>query len=285
MYQAEVSRTNPSAFVFLIDQSGSMDEPFGGEDGTIQKAQFVSDVLNRILNDLVLRATKGKNDVRDYYDIALIGYGGRVQSAWGGELAGQDLVPLSQVQAHPVRIERRVKRVPDSTGDLMEEQVIFPVWLDSVASGGTPMREAFAVARNLVADWVATHPLAYPPVMINITDGQPTDAPLDEVAEDAAAIRALATRDGHVVLANAHISGRTSHPLRYPRFDDPLTGLVENAVLLRDMSSPLIDAWVAPLSERTGLALSTEHSCSVYNAGPEDLVWLLDIGTRQDNLR
>ena len=32
-YTAEISRTNPSCFLFLIDQSGSMQEPFGTSDG------------------------------------------------------------------------------------------------------------------------------------------------------------------------------------------------------------------------------------------------------------
>ena len=43
-YQAEISRDNPTCFLFVIDQSGSMDEKT--ETGT-SKAQFVADVLNK----------------------------------------------------------------------------------------------------------------------------------------------------------------------------------------------------------------------------------------------
>jgi hypothetical protein len=30
-YAAEITRTNPTCFVFLVDQSSSMLEPFGGQ--------------------------------------------------------------------------------------------------------------------------------------------------------------------------------------------------------------------------------------------------------------
>ncbi len=52
-YTAEVSRANPSAFVFLIDQSKSMEEPFGGGQGK-RKADGVSDAINRLLQNLVV---------------------------------------------------------------------------------------------------------------------------------------------------------------------------------------------------------------------------------------
>ena len=32
-YQAEISRSNPTCFLFLLDQSGSMSDPFAGGAG------------------------------------------------------------------------------------------------------------------------------------------------------------------------------------------------------------------------------------------------------------
>ena len=32
-YSADISRTNPGCFVFLVDQSGSMSEALGGQPG------------------------------------------------------------------------------------------------------------------------------------------------------------------------------------------------------------------------------------------------------------
>ncbi len=52
-YTAEISRNNPSCFIFLIDQSGSMSDPFGGGESTKKKADAVADVINRLLQNLV----------------------------------------------------------------------------------------------------------------------------------------------------------------------------------------------------------------------------------------
>lgn len=59
MYSAEISRSNPTCFLFLVDQSGSMDDPFGGESGK-RKAQGVSDAINRLLQTLVFRCARAR---------------------------------------------------------------------------------------------------------------------------------------------------------------------------------------------------------------------------------
>src|SRR5438445_87768 len=68
-YSADISRTNPTCFLFLIDQSSSMAKPFGGS--TRQKAEGVADAINRLLQALVFRCTKGM-DVLDRYHAAMI---------------------------------------------------------------------------------------------------------------------------------------------------------------------------------------------------------------------
>ena len=98
-YTAEVSRTNPSAFVFLIDQSRSMEEPFGGGQGK-RKADGVADAINRLLQNLVIKCAKGEG-INDYYVIGVIGYGGKVAAAFGGPLADKFLVPISEVANNP----------------------------------------------------------------------------------------------------------------------------------------------------------------------------------------
>ena len=55
-YSAEISRSNPSCFLFLIDRSGSMDDAFGAGDSTRKKADGVADAINRLLQNLVINA-------------------------------------------------------------------------------------------------------------------------------------------------------------------------------------------------------------------------------------
>ncbi len=104
-YSAEISRGNPTCFVFLLDQSGSMADQFGSEHSQ-RKADFVADVVNRTLHDLVIRCTKTE-EVRNYYYISIIGYGSSVGPAFSGNLAGKALVPVSEVAELPARIENR----------------------------------------------------------------------------------------------------------------------------------------------------------------------------------
>src|SRR5580700_11246781 len=111
LYTAELSRTNPTCFIFLIDQSSSMAEPFGAQPEK-SKAQGVSDGINRLLQNLVLKCAKS-DGIRDYFHVGVIGYGGRVVWALGGALAGQKLLPLSVIANHPLRVEQRERKVDD----------------------------------------------------------------------------------------------------------------------------------------------------------------------------
>ena len=75
-YTAEISRNNPTCFLFLVDQSGSMGRIFSGQsDRTL--AQGVADAINRLLRDLV-RACSNGEIIFDRYAIGVIGYGEEV---------------------------------------------------------------------------------------------------------------------------------------------------------------------------------------------------------------
>jgi len=76
-YAADISRANPSCFLFVIDQSGSMGDPFAGAGAGRSKAQELADVINRLLQTLVTRCAHGE-DVRDYFEIGVIGYGNAI---------------------------------------------------------------------------------------------------------------------------------------------------------------------------------------------------------------
>ncbi len=54
-YQAEISRDNPSCFLFLIDQSRSMVDEISIGDETQQMAKGVADAINRWLQELSIK--------------------------------------------------------------------------------------------------------------------------------------------------------------------------------------------------------------------------------------
>src|SRR3954463_11027747 len=94
-YTAQITRANPTLIVFLLDQSGSMADPFGAEQHA-RKADFVARAVNHALHDLVIRCTKTE-EVRDYYHVAVVGYGRTVLTGFGGPLSGLAVAPISAV--------------------------------------------------------------------------------------------------------------------------------------------------------------------------------------------
>jgi len=106
-YSAEISRSNPTCFIFVIDQSGSMADSLGGES-IGKKADFMADVVNRTLHDLVIRCTKTE-EIRNYYHVAVIGYGDSVKPILAGNLSGRELVPIAELADNPARRQPRQK--------------------------------------------------------------------------------------------------------------------------------------------------------------------------------
>ena len=76
-----------------------MADPFSG-DSTTKKADFVAEVVNHTLHDLVIRCTKTE-EVRNYYHISVLGYGRQVWSAFAGPLLAREIVPIAGVADHP----------------------------------------------------------------------------------------------------------------------------------------------------------------------------------------
>jgi hypothetical protein len=274
-YEAQISRANPSCFVFLIDQSASMSDHIAGQHGTSKK-QVVADALNRLLTELILRCAR-EEGVRDYFHVAVIGYGNRTAgSVLGGSLAGQLLIPVSEVAEHPLRVDKRTRKEPDGAGGIIELQTDFPVWVEPKSDGSTPMCMALGIARKIVRDWVDQHPGSYPPIALNLTDGEANDG---DPAVPARELRALSTADGDALLFNLHVSGTAVAPIAFPETD---RGLPDKfAHQLFGMSSPLPPQAVA-YAEKVGYSVGENPRGFVYNADIVSVVQFLNIGSHFD---
>ena len=278
-YSAEISRTNPSCFLFVIDQSASMEDPFGAPGQTKPKAEGVTDAINRLLQDLVIKCAKSEG-VRNYYHVGVIGYGQNVGSAFSGGLTGQEIVPISAIAEKPARVEERTKKVDDGAGGLVDQAIKFPVWLDAVANGGTPMCEAMTQAHDLLEKWLKEHPKAVPPVVIHITDGESTDGDPTEAMQS---VKDLASKDGNVLLFNVHLTDNpNATSMSFP----------DNAETLPDQYSQLLfegASVLTPFMRRVagemGFEVSDKTRAFVLNADLPLVVQALEIGTRPSNLR
>jgi hypothetical protein len=271
-YSAEISRTNPTAILFLLDQSSSMLEAFGSQPEK-SKADGVADALNRLLQNLVLKCAKA-DGIRDFFHVGMIRYGGRVESAFGGALAGGTLVPVSRIADNPLRVEVRTRKVDDGAGGLIDQGFKFPIWFEARPTGRTPMCEAMRKGKEFLQAFLGVQPKCYPPIVINITDGQPTDGDPRDAAKE---LRALAPKDGNVLLFNAHLSDKVNRPVEFPAEE---SGLPDDfAKLLFRMSSELppklLDA-----AKADGFPVTPKSRGFVFNADLVAIIRFLDIGTR-----
>ena len=191
-----------------------MGDPFAG-DSAVRKANAAADAINKLLMDLIIQCTKNFGEgPRNYFDVGVVGYGSRagVGPCFGGALKGQELVSIWDLAAHQLRVEERAKRIPDGAGGVVTVPVRFPVWFDPVAEGGTPMTEALQLARKILEPWVAGHRKSYPPIVLNITDGEPGSDPAGAAKE----LVSLRSDDGDVLLYNLHLSSLVRTPVTFP---------------------------------------------------------------------
>lgn len=275
-YEAEISRNNPTAFIFLIDQSGSMADTMSiGKS----KAEFLADVLNKTLMNLTVRCSKSEG-VRDYFYVGLIGYNqSNVHNCFKDELSKSYLNPISKVADKPIKIEERIQKIDDGTGNIIERKVKFPVWLEATANGGTPMCQALKLVYDIVDDWCKNHKNSYPPTILHITDGESTDGDPSEIAE---AIKKEAVNDGNALLFNLHISIAGGEPIIFPSNDSTLPD--EFAKLLFNMSSFLPEHLIEAAKER-GFNISENARGFIYNGEASEIVEFFDIGTRATQMR
>jgi len=255
-----------------------MADPFGDATGTKKKSEGVADVINRLLQNLVLKCSK-EDGIRDYFHVAVIGYGDRVGPAFTGALSGRDLAPIGAIGNNPAKIEARAKKTDDGAGGILEQNIRFPIWLEATASGGTPMSQALRSAKDTAASWISSHPSGFPPVIINITDGEATDG---DPRQDAAAIRQLESGDGRVLLFNIHISSQRAAPIEFPATP---AGLPDRfAEQLFEMSSELPPHMVS-VARQDGLPVGDGSRGFAFQADMVALIRFLDIGTRPSGLR
>lgn len=272
-YSAEISRNNPSCFLFVIDQSGSMSDNYVNYNKP--KSEMLADVINKLLQQLTIKCyTRG--ELKDYYMVGVIGYGEKgVGSAFSGTLSGSNLPPITQIANNPARIEERTKKVSDGAGGLVETTVKFPIWLDPKASGGTPMKEAFQKANTIISDWLTSNPNCFPPIVIHITDGESTDG---DPTEEMGKLIGLSSNDGNVILFNLHTNAKSMIPIRFPGSETMLPD--QYSEMLFKGASVLPDFIRDVANKDYNMNLSDGAKGFVMNGDIDLIITAIEIGTR-----
>jgi hypothetical protein len=270
-YQAEISRASPTAILIVMDQSSSMNQRL---KSGVSKAGFLADVLNKTLYTIIANCSKA-DGVRDYFHVGVIAYSGEdARNGFQGALGTEALHVVSRLAEAPLRVETRSKKVAGLNGDVIEQSVRFPVWFEPQGHGKTSMCAGLNAAIEILQQWCAEHRSAFPPTVLHITDGHPSDGNPEPIADR---LKSLATDDGGCLLFNLHLDAGEGEPLIFPN-DERAIGDRFGKALFR-MSS-LLPPHALEAATLKGYDVRPAARGFVFNAGIEAIADFFDIGTR-----
>lgn len=258
-----ITSTNPCLLVYMVDQSRSMEDSFG--NASHSKSVEVANAINDILYEVGLRCFETDGTIKNRFEVAIIGYGkasNSVQSAWEGPLQNKWVVSIKDIFDFP-----------------LGEENDKPTWIRPYAVNNTPMTKAFENAYRLCQDWISwgNHKDCHPPIIINITDGEATDAgnsyqPLKEQVER---LKTLTTNFGNAFVLNIHISSSAGDRKLFPNYLDSSDKF---GSLLFNLSSPLNENMLR-LARQEGYNVQNGSKGYVFNGNASDLMKFLNIGT------
>ncbi|GHT82368.1 hypothetical protein FACS189467_7570 [Bacteroidia bacterium] len=262
MYSELLSSSKPGLIIICIDQSGSMTDSYA----TSTKSEFAAIAVNRVISEIITSCTAG-DTIKDRCQIAVIGYGSSVST-----LFNEKTSKLAQTD----KFVTLQKKVPDGAGGGYNEDYTLQVFVEPVASGGTPMAEAFQKAYIEAEQFIQNNPDSFPPIVINITDGEPNSFP--NAQSEAEKLKQLKTSDGNLILMNAHIANESGLKLNLPNSKEAIQSN-QYAVFLFDISSVLPEP-LAKNAKLGGFPVQDGARGFVFNADAETLVRFLNFGSK-----
>lgn len=280
-YTATITRQTPSAFIFLIDISGSMEDGviFNGE--TMTKAKALARSLNSVLTELLIRC-KRQEGYRDYFDIAVIGYGGDDARSLLPEGGHHKIFRKpSELANSKTSITKIFKDRELPAGKVITTVSEIRNWITPIALGKTPMFAGLKMAHDLAKEWIDNHKGldCFPPIIINITDGEATDAHANDLINISNNIKSLETEDGNVLLINIYLSSDSSlEGVLFPISPDDLPEK-PYAKLLFNMSSQMPEIYHGEITDITKRSNVEGSRGMSYNSSIGDIVYMLNIGS------
>ena len=209
-----IDSLHPILFGIVRDCSTSMKDGIGGT--TVSKADMTATIINGVIQELEGMASKS-GTMKPYFYFAMVDYGGDKEVKVGfPSFPNSQIVGITDLSSSPIRRETRKKKEPDGVGGFIEIPVEFPIWIEPKANGNTPMMQGILEMANVVSEFINDHKDCHPPLIINITDGQPTGVSLTDVIEASKKITEQETDYGNVLFFNAHLIDTTTVPVLYP---------------------------------------------------------------------
>ncbi len=281
MYERSITRDHRTAFVILIDQSASMNDTVKYQGQIMTKATAVAEVTDQIINELIERARR-HDRVRDYYDVAICGYSeGSAISLITSE-GESPFVSIAELEDMYVGVKSRIVDRIAPNGVRTPYSVTTKSWVKPHACGDSPMYEAYLFGHDNIRRWCLdpNNRDSFPPMIINITDGMPSDCDYSDLKNLAAQIKELSTSDGNVFLINIHIASLTSDKsVIFPTPEEVKNMHNTNSRQLSELSSTMPKVFNGLIAELKGSDAQQEFIGMSYNTSIEEIITILNIGT------
>ena len=285
MYSKPITHLNRGAILMVVDCSMSMQEQTLLNRVPMRKIEAVATVCNYLIDELLERA-KRHDEVRNYYDVAVLGYSGAdvrsmlpIDTATGFVAINR----LAEVAPKPRTIvfEQHTDdgRTTDATFTLRE-------WIKPEAHGKTPMFQALSRVYNMVEAWCAKadNRESFPPIIFHITDGECNDATDTDLINIAKSICNTSTEEGNTLLINIHLSPYDELPSEIFPAELSSANLSPHYRTLFEMSSTLPEQLNDLVATIAKPASGGKHRAMAYNASPCELLTILNIGSESINL-
>lgn len=281
MYQQSITHIHRTAVIIAIDCSLSMQNWTHLHHTRMRKMEAAALIANFAIDEIAVRATRG-NEVRNYYDVAVIGYSGD-----GAE------VIIGNEYNHLTDIKTLFERTPqpvcynieqyDCNGERVTTPITLHEWVKPKACGSTPMYEALTLSKSLISDWCDNphNRISTPPLIINISDGGCSDADNDDIIDIAKDIQEIGTLDGATLLVNIYLAtegNNDNKSIVFPSLEEYSSDDQEE-LLLYNISSTLPQELEPILHKLTGYKRDGWCKCFARNASICEILAMADIGT------
>ena len=278
MYSQEITRQHRTAFIIALDRSGSMQESVRFGKKVMSKAEAVSIIANALITELIDRCRR-TDSLRNYYDVAVIGYSNDNIEMLLGRDGMLSIDDLSRISPHRRTLSNE-EQLSEQNSAIFQHSL--DEWFSPHAEGNTPMYEAMLRVRDLAKEWCekSENRQSFPPVVINITDGEASDCDDNELRDICEQIKRIATDDGNVLLINIHISTDSTLPAIIFPMAEELTGAGRYSRLLAECSSIMPSAFDGAICEMKGRGATPPFFGMGYNASIIELLSMVNIGSR-----
>lgn len=277
MYTHEITRRHRSAFILVIDRSASMQEMVRMGNRKMTKAQALTLISSSMITELIDRCRR-TDALRNYYDIAVVGYGDdKVEMLLGDE----GFVAIDRLANRPTSTLTLQYELQQDDQVKMVEQAL-PVWFEPKAEGNTPMYEALLRVKELVEEWCGREENreSFPPIVINISDGEMSDGCYEDMMDITSLIRRQATQDGNTLLINIHLEANSAHrSLIFPS-EQEFMGATPAMRMMAEASSIMPEIFEAEIINLKGGGAKPPFMALGYNASILEVISIMNIGSR-----